>query len=180
MNTNLSNKSLTLALIFAILLAIIIYYIIILPAEFNKDPTGIGQKLGLMVLLENSETTIPTKPTIITNKQSDLSLRNDEAFIIVPAHKGIEYKFNLQKYGRLVYEWQTLDESSIYFDFHGEPKGDTTGFFESYCISTAIKSNGTATVPFEGSHGWYWKNTSDNDVNIKLTTSGNYTIIGLK
>ena len=39
---------------------------------------------------------------------------------------------------------------------------------------------GSATVPFEGSHGWYWKNVSNQDVVIELKTSGNYLVTGLK
>ena len=32
------------------------------------------------------------------------------------------------------HEWLTDGES--YFDLHGEPEGDTTGYFESYAIAT--------------------------------------------
>ena len=98
----------------------------------------------------------------------------------MPPQRGVEYKFNILQFGSLIYEWETLDGSDIYFDFHGEPEGDTTGFFESYSIATTNKMKGTATVPFNGSHGWYWKNTTDKEITIVLKTSGNYLVIGLK
>ncbi|MBL4773182.1 MAG: hypothetical protein JKX98_06155 [Alcanivoracaceae bacterium] len=84
------------------------------------------------------------------------------------------------QFDTLTYEWETTDDSHIYFDFHGEPEGDTTGYFESYSIATTKYMKGTATVPFNGSHGWYWKNTSDQEITINLKTSGNYLVIGLK
>ena len=171
-----SNKTLMVAIISALLLALIIFFVVILPAEFNRDPTGLGDKLGLLVLSSPDE----SKQAQNENAENSVPLQENEVTITVPAHKGKEYKFDIIKHGRIVYNWQTLDESNIYFDFHGEPKDDTTGFFESYSIAIANKMNGTATVPFTGSHGWYWKNTTDTDVNIKLTTSGKYKIIGIK
>ena len=57
---------------------------------------------------------------------------------------------------------------------------DTTGYFESFTIATTNQAKGSATVPFDGSHGWYWKNTLNQDVIIELKTSGNYQVIGLK
>ena len=97
--------------------------------------------------------------------------------LTVPAKRGIEYKVKMQKYGRLKFEWQTSGEP-LYYDFHGEPKGDTTGFFESFSIATARQAKGTMTVPFEGVHGWYWKNTSENEIKVTLNIEGHYEIVG--
>jgi hypothetical protein len=158
---------------------------VILPAEYNIDPTGVGEKLGLTVLSEpvqNMDTeAMDTQATVIPNKSPEAhDFREDAVVVTVPANKGIEYKFHLKEFAKITYDWKTLDGSSIYFDFHGEPAGDTTGFFESYSIATTDKMNGTATVPFAGSHGWYWRNTSDQAVSIELKTSGNYVVTGLK
>ncbi|MCP4057734.1 MAG: hypothetical protein GY738_10545, partial [Pseudoalteromonas sp.] len=63
---------------------------------------------------------------------------------------------------------------------HGEPAGDTTGYFESYAIANLSEMKGSFTAPFGGSHGWYWKNNSDNPVAIQLLVKGQYKVIGLK
>jgi hypothetical protein len=47
------------------------------------------------------------------------------------------------------------DGTPLYFDLHGEPQGDTTGYFESYAIATLRAMKGSFTSPFSGSHGWY-------------------------
>ena len=181
-----SSKTLLIATVSAVVISVIIYFIVILPAEYNVDPTGIGKKLGLTVLSE------PVTDPIVSNavkikgvKETSTAVkafefRQDTVTITVPANKGIEYKFNLKEFGNLTYEWKTNDASNIYFDFHGEPAGDTTGYFESFTIATTNQMQGSATVPFDGSHGWYWKNTSNQDVSIELKTSGNYQVIGLK
>ena len=79
----------------------------------------------------------------------------------------------------MTYEWLTDDEP-LYFDLHGEPEGDTTGYFESYAIATLAEMKGSFTAPFDGSHGWYWNNESDKPIAIQLIIKGQYTVIGLK
>jgi len=175
-----SNKSLLIATVSALVVSVLIYFTVILPAEYNIDPTGIGKKLGLTVL------SAPVTPATSDQNVSEGTpadsheFREDTVLVTVPAKKGIEYKFNLKEFGNLIYEWKTLDASNIHFDFHGEPAGDTSGYFESYSIAITDQMKGSATVPFEGSHGWYWKNTSNQDVVIELKTSGNYLVTGLK
>lgn len=159
----------------ALVVAIIVLISIILPAEYNIDPTGVGEKLGLTALatpaiIENkSENTIEIKP-----KQS-----SDSVDVVVPAGRGVEFKFSMQKFHKMTYEWTTNGEP-LYFDLHGEPEGDTTGYFESYAIATLAEMKGSFTAPFSGAHGWYWKNKSSNPVSVRLNVNGEYVIIGLK
>ena len=111
-------------------------------------------------------------------QSSKESQSQEVAIVTIPPKKGVEYKFHLEKHGRFAYEWSS--PSPLFFDFHGEPEGDTTGFFESYTIATANKAKGTVTVPFTGIHGWYWKNSTESPVDVTLTTSGDYRVVGLK
>jgi hypothetical protein len=75
------------------------------------------------------------------------------------------------------YEW-TSGVTALYFDFHGEPAGDTTGYFESFSIATTNNMQGSLTTPFKGSHGWYWKNTTQQPVTVALSLKGYYRIKG--
>ena len=85
----------------------------------------------------------------------------------------------MKQYQKLKYEWTA--ENPLYFDFHGEPLDyEVTKYFESYTEGTSDKMKGTLTTPFEGPHGWYWKNNSSKDVSVTLTTKGNYRVIGSK
>ncbi|MFY0686208.1 MAG: hypothetical protein JXQ90_03535 [Cyclobacteriaceae bacterium] len=108
-----------------------------------------------------------------------LLTRHDSVQIIVPAGRGVEYKFFLKQYEKLTYEW--VASVPLHSDFHGEPEDyEQTQYFESYVIGTADKMRGMLTFPFAGSHGWYWKNTTNTDVTVSLKTEGNYSILGLK
>ncbi len=173
-----SRHSLLIASITAVVIAFLLYIIIVLPAEYNIDPTGIGKRMGLTALSETVAQE-PVHESYDTANQTPIR-REDVVMVTVPALKGVEYKFKLEKYANLKYQWKTIDNSKVYFDFHGEPAGDTTGYFESFTIATTNKMLGSAIVPFEGSHGWYWKNNSNQEVIIELKTSGNYQVIGLK
>ncbi|MFQ3199220.1 MAG: hypothetical protein ACI8R9_001864 [Paraglaciecola sp.] len=79
----------------------------------------------------------------------------------------------------MTYEWLT-DGSALYFDLHGEPQGDTSGYFESYAIATLNEIKGSFTAPFDGAHGWYWKNKSNKPIAVQLMVKGQYKVIGLK
>jgi len=170
MQQTLSKKTLMKATIIALIVAALALVSIILPAEYNIDPTGIGEKLGLTAL---ANPVIKSAANIVPKQSSD------SVDVIVPAGRGVEFKFSMQKFQKMTYEWKT-DGEPLYFDLHGEPEGDTTGYFESYAIATLNEMKGSFTAPFSGAHGWYWKNKSSNPVSVKLNVNGEYVIIGLK
>tara|TARA_R110000787_G_scaffold183246_3_gene295248 strand:+ start:858 stop:1394 length:537 start_codon:yes stop_codon:yes gene_type:complete len=169
-----STRTLIKAASIAILVAIALLITCILPAEYNIDPTGIGKALGLTAIAQAAE----KSPTLVVErgKQSD-ELRTDKVEIVIPAGKGLEYKLYMEKYAHVEYQWQT-DGGALYFDFHGEPAGDTTGYFESFSITTSNEMKGSLTTPFKGLHGWYWKNKTQQAVTVSLSMKGYYTIKG--
>ena len=154
-----STAKLFKALALSLLIALTVFVTIVLPAEFG-------------VRAEDANPEVISRPG-----EGDLLFRQDEIEILVPANDGLEYKFFLYTHSNLNYEWNST--SSLYFDMHGEPDGDTTGYFESYGAATVDEMSGSVTVPFAGSHGWYWRNDSGEDISISLKTLGNYDIIGL-
>jgi len=166
--------------IFSMIFAAITLLTIILPAEYNIDPTGIGQALGLTVFNKvAAEKTSSVSSQKVTEKTKATVETIETIEIIVPAHSGVEYKFTMAQYQKLSYQWVTSG-TALYFDLHGEPEGDTTGYFESYAIATLNTMEGSFTTPFSGVHGWYWKNTADTPVIVQLTVKGDYAKHGLK
>ena len=112
--------------------------------------------------------------------KSSADKQSNQATIVVKAKKALEYKFKINKYDKLAYEWKA--DGPLHYDFHGDPdaKNDyPQGHFESYAIGDSDHAKGLVTIPYKGSHGWYWKNTSNKDITITLTTKGSYNIIGL-
>ena len=168
-----SKTSLLKSVLLSMVIAVSILITVILPAEFGIDHTGIGSMLGLDALNNPNES-----PEIISRRgEGELDFRQDEVDVLIPANSGLEYKFFLEMHSNINYEWSS--PSPLYFDMHGEPEGDTTGYFESYGASTTDGMKGSVTVPFSGSHGWYWRNDTDEDISISLKTLGNYNVIGV-
>ena len=168
MNTLQSKSALLKASAVSLVTAILALVILILPAEYNIDPTGIGAELGLTVFNQAPQVEKTASPT-----------GKHAIEVTVPVGRGIEYKLHMEQYQTVKYQWST-DGDAVYVDLHGEPQGDTSGYFESYTIATSDKMKGSFTVPFAGSHGWYWRNDSDQDIDIQLIIEGEYVIQGLK
>lgn len=195
-------KALTIALSLAVLLAVTA----VLPAEYGIDPTGAGKLFGLSKLHipqdsvkgnNGSGTEVQTRfPEIKMEKagsapdvprpaeadnpppEKQLEPREDSVQVIVPAGKGIEYKTYMLKYGKMKYEW-TTDKGTVYFDFHGEVKQATEAkdvYFESYTIAYSHNMVGTFLAPFEGKHGWFFRNRGTEDIIVTLRLKGQYSL----
>ena len=173
-----SKATLLRASLAAIATAVLIVVCIVLPAEYNVDPTGAGGALGLIQLAQASERIEISDDSSKDSFVISAGKRSDSVDIVIPAGRGLEYKLIMEKHTHLEYQWSTVSGEALYFDFHGEPKGDTTGYFESFAITTSSNMKGSLTTPFAGSHGWYWKNKSDSDVVVQLSIAGHYRIKG--
>jgi hypothetical protein len=102
----------------------------------------------------------------------------DIVTLTIPARGDKEYKLLLAKGSTLNYSWRT-DMEALFFDFHGEPTGDTTGYFKSFKKATSSQEGGALTTTFNGTHGWYWKNNSSFPVTITLSLKGEYQRLDL-
>jgi len=102
-------------------------------------------------------------------------------FIVLklPARSETEYKLHLSKGATLEYSWKS-DAGELFYDLHGDPTGDTTGYFKSFKKNTESESSGVITSVFDGPHGWYWKNNNPDPVGIILKVKGEYTRLDLK
>lgn len=169
-----STSSLLISLAFALVVAAMLFVVAVLPAEYGIDPTGLGTRLGLTNMLA----TEPVSENFSRPGVDDLASREDTTEIFVPARDGLEYKFFLEQYASLKYEWSS--NVPLYFDLHGEPEDTTSGYFESYAEGKLNNIKGTITTPFAGSHGWYFRNDTETDATVNLKTQGVYTVIGLK
>lgn len=103
----------------------------------------------------------------------------DTITITVAAKGDIEYKLMLENGATLDYAW-TTDKGELFFDFHGEIKGDTTGAFTTFKKETKSNSSGSLKAVFTGTHGWYWKNNSELPVVITLNVKGDYQRLDLE
>ena len=102
----LTNAALIKYTMFSLVFAAITLFTIILPAEYNIDPTGIGHKLGLTVFNKvEAETSVPLTSQESSQEVSEKSKSATETIeVLVPAGRGVEYKFVMTQYQKLEYE----------------------------------------------------------------------------
>ncbi len=120
--------------------------------------------------------------TLVAKKSSEaeqvIPQWRDTIIIDIPARDSKEYKFQLAEGAILEYAWQT-DGPELFFDFHGDPAGDTTGYYKTFKKNTKSQDSGSLVTSFVGTHGWYWKNNSTFPVVITLQVKGDYQRLDL-
>lgn len=112
----------------------------------------------------------PTAPRPATTRE------DTKEFVVAPG-ASLEYKLFMQEGATMEFSWSA--PRALYFDFHGDREGDTSGAFTRHKSGTATLDKGSFTSPFQGRHGWYWENRNAQSATVTLTTKGDYIIVGV-
>lgn len=202
----LETKKIIVATAFALLLGTIVVIGAVLPAEYGLDPTGMGKVIGFDKLYQpaekNNEATVlvaapqsaikilkleggGSEPEVVKPEEANYPApakqyaeRSDSVLVSLKAGKGKEYKVKMLKHGRLKYEWIT-SSGIVYADFHGDVKQDNPPkdiYYESFAIAYSNNMIGNLLTPYEGRHGWYFKNMTGNDITISIRLKGEYEL----
>jgi hypothetical protein len=169
----------------ALLVALLILFTTVLPAEYGIDPLKAGKALGLTNLSKAAAEAktaapagaapTPAAPSGVYTAQPKIYKVDAEDFLLPPG-EGVEIKYHMQKGAVMVYAWKA--NGNVTFEFHGEPdQKPNKDYFESYELDNKAgkdHSYGSFTAPSTGIHGWFWENKGNKDVQIRLTTAGFY------
>jgi hypothetical protein len=197
-----SQAGLLKGTLLALIAAIVVAVLFVLPAEYGVDPTGVGERLGLLDLGESPQVasaspavatrvvtgTFPDAPAEFDYYEPEVlgdpfSRTQSSAFqsatLVIKLDVGeqVEFKAVMQQGDALIYHWK-LEEGVIYTDFHADPGEGAAGYPDRYFIryaeSEVGESGGSLVAPFAGNHGWYWLNIEDYPVTITLEVRGFY------
>ena len=169
-----SLRTLGVASAIAFVVALLILVLFVLPAERGIDPTGIGAKLGLTQM---RGTAAPTAGAVVA-PQSKLEIakaapmRSDDMTIVVKPHTGVEVKAQMRTGDHFIFRWEAT--GPVKMDMHGERPNAGEEFTRYWMEADLTGGQGAFTAPFDGRHGWFWRNRSDRDVTIKVHTAGFY------
>lgn len=167
-----SSRSLVKATLLAIVIAAIVLVLAVLPAEYGIDPTGLGRKMGLGALHE-AEVASQTV-TAETVARADTALQSKTLTLPLMPGQGLEIKAVMKTGQSFVFDW-SAEGGPVHVDMHGNVADAAEDDFTSYWIEDALTGGrGTFRAPFDGHHGWYWKNNGSETVTIKLQVSGFY------
>lgn len=166
----------------ALLAAGLVLVMFILPAEYGVDPLGTGARFGLVELgltgqrveaLDAAASSGTAGQPIMASQ--DRAFQQETIEFTVAAREGMEYKYRLDKGEALLYSWKAT--GPVNYEAHAEPDGAPRGYAQSYEKGSATsQASGTLTAPFSGIHGWFWENTSDQQITVTLTAAGFYNM----
>lgn len=193
-----SSRQLLRSTVIALIVAAVLLVTVVLPSEYGIDPTRIGRVLGLtqmgeikMALAAEAErdraagasrapapqqaasaaTTAPVAPAAAGGEQAQ---RTDEMTLTLKPGEGAEVKLEMTKGMKASYEWSAVG-GPVNHDTHGDgPGGATHSFSKGKQVE---RDAGELTAPFDGNHGWFWRNRTESDVTVTLKTTGKYRSI---
>lgn len=180
---------LLLAVIAAAILAVLIVLGAILPAEFNRDPLGLGRLSGLGRLWAPAEQTLDsTRDGAARAREYDIPFRSDVVeiplgdFLAGADRSELEYKVRMKKDATLIYAWEvtgTREPRDFHFDQHGHttPAPGQAMTVATYKQAFGLKQQGALTAPFDGIQGWQFSNSSEAPVVVRLRLAGFYELI---
>ena len=164
-----SKKKIAKATVIAFVVAVIILFVAVLPAEYGIDPLHTGKLLGLMNLSEaaqaatakaTSASQAPVQPASNAGKiytPQTNTYKVDSRDLKLGPGEGIEIKYRMNKGSGMLYSWKSTGK--VFYEFHGEPEGAPKDYFDSYEKDDQVEkqqSNGAFTAPTTGIHGWFW------------------------
>jgi hypothetical protein len=174
-----SKRALAKATGIALLVALLLLFTVILPAEYGFDPLKTGAVLKLTGISQTPEvkkgavpTPAPGKTGVYTAEPAIYKVESED-FTLTPG-EGMEMKYHMQKGAEMVYGWKA--DGKLAYEFHGEPdQKPNKDYFESYDLDDKVgkdASYGSFTAPTTGIHGWFWHNKSKKDIQFHLTVAG--------
>ncbi|MBR9814605.1 hypothetical protein GYB61_12195 [bacterium] len=173
-----SRRKLMVSTLIAALVAGVILLVAVLPAEYGRDPTGLGQLLGLTALGANAgaDAVVPAEVidaetvAIPSVTASPVAYATEKRSLTLQPGDGVEIKAVMHQGQSFVFHWAAT--RPVHFDMHGEPPGDSDTFESYWRERSRADASGLFVAPFNGTHGWYWKNPTNSAVTIDVELSG--------
>jgi len=172
--------------------AIAILVTVVLPAEYDIDPTGIGGVLGLSEMGEiktqlAEEAEADRLMELEAEEQSSLMndifglfvgaahaqeaevWRDETSFTLAPGDSA-EWKLVMEE-GQTVEYRMLVEGGRVNFDMHGHGGGQSVTY-EKGRGSTG--DEGEIVAEFDGEHGWFWRNRDSSDATVTVQVRGEY------
>jgi hypothetical protein len=170
-----SNKKLWIGVGAAVIAAMAILILFVLPAELGVDPTGAGEATGLSGLSEAGEMTELERGALRTGVLTlqDEAMRTDRRTFDIRPYAAIEYKYTLEEGAPMIFSWSSTGPVTL--DMHSHPFEGGEELTESYSVGEKTGESGLYVAPFTGIHGWYWQNRTLDNVTVTINAAGHFT-----
>jgi hypothetical protein len=172
--------------------AVAILVTVVLPAEYNIDPTGIGGVLGLAEMGEiktqlAEEAEADRLMDLEAEEQSSLMndifglfvgaahaqeaevWRDEITFTLAPGDSA-EWKLVMEE-GQTVEYRIFVEGGRVNFDMHGHGGGQSVTYDKS---RGSTGDAGAIVAAFDGEHGWFWRNRDSEPATVTVQVRGEY------
>ena len=197
----LSNGQLLRSTAIALGTATILLTTVILPSEYAIDPTGLGRVLGLTQMgeikeqlaeeaaLDAERSAIVTTPVeavpaaivapietaeteAVGEEEPPAAEWTDEVSLQLSPGEAAEIKLVMLSGAEVEFEW-VAKPGHLNSALHGD---GSAGEAITYRNGRAEPGHSDSlTAAFDGTHGWFWRNRSDETVTMTLRVRGDYT-----
>ena len=193
-----SSKKLIKSTAIAAVSAVVVLVTCVMPAEYAIDPTGMGKVLGLtkmgeikQSLAEESENGINAAQAVNSVEQISVETSTqtaaDNAQMIMPAinkesisielkpDQATEVKLTMPQSASVNFDWKAVG-GGLNYDTHGDPVNAPKGFYHGYGKGkNETTQQGVLKAAFDGKHGWFWRNRTENPVTVTLLVEGQFS-----
>ncbi len=170
----------------------------VLPAEYGKDPLGIGAATGVLKLSEPVESQeairgrargqvmwpiaegtapeglVAELDRVVAAEGKPVpaadTVKTDRYTIELAPFEGIEMKYDLAEGAPLIFHWKAT--AQVHYDQHSHPHEGGEDLTESFAIGDATEQSSVYFSPFAGIHGWYWQNRTLDPVTVTIDAAG--------
>ena len=184
--------------IYAAVAAVVLLVTIVLPSEYDLDPTGVGGVLGLaemgeiktqlaeeaeadrLLELENSGATDDRSSVgsgifgffvSAAHAQTSVPEWTDQYSVTLTPGEGVEVKLVMEEAAEAEFMW-VAENGVVNFDLHGDGGGENISYEKGRAVA---EDEGVLTAAFTGNHGWFWRNRDGQDVTVTLLVRGDYS-----
>jgi hypothetical protein len=187
-----STRQLLRATAIAATVATLLLVMVVMPAEYGADPSGVGRLLGLkqmgeikMALAKEAAATPTSMPDSGAKAAPPASAANPAArpatdtsarvtTVTLSPAQAREIKLIMKEGARVTYRWST-DRGVVNYDLHGDTLNAPQGVFHSYKKGAGVAADeGAFVAVFDGRHGWFWRNRGREPLTITLRVKGDY------
>ena len=183
---------------YAAVAAVVLLVTIVLPSEYNLDPTGVGGVLGLaemgeiktqlaeeaeadrLLELENSDAAEDRSSVggsifglfvSAAHAQTANPEWTDQYSVTLTPGEGVEAKLVMEEGAEAEFMW-VAENGVVNFDLHGDGGGENISYEKGRAVAG---DEGVLTAAFAGNHGWFWRNRDGQDVTVTLLVRGDYS-----
>lgn len=193
-----SSRKLIKSTAIAAVSAVVVLVTCVMPAEYAIDPTGIGKVLGLTKMGEikqslaqesvngiNAEQTVnsaeqmpvetPTQTAIDTAQMTMPAINKESISIELKPGQATEVKLTMPQSASVNFDWKAVG-GGLNYDTHGDPVNAPKGFYHGYGKGkNETTQQGVLKAAFDGKHGWFWRNRTENPVTVTLLVEGQFS-----